>query len=70
MSACRPRFGGPAPGVDAARERVDALRSDLASRWRCDTATRRALLTDGGAQGLYEDVQAACRAAGDPLAAG
>jgi hypothetical protein len=59
-----------APGLDAVRERVDAGRSELAPRWRCDTATRRALLTDGDAERLYDDVQAACPAAGDPLAPG
>jgi hypothetical protein len=58
----------PPPGVDAARERVDALRSELVPRWRCDTATRRALPTDGDAERLYDDVQAACPAASDPLA--
>jgi hypothetical protein len=58
------------PGLDAARERVDGLRSDLVPRWRCDAATRRALLTDGDAERLYEDVQAACPAARDPLVAG
>jgi hypothetical protein len=57
----------PVPGLDAARERV---RSDLAPRWRCDTATRRALLTDGDAERLYDDVQATCPAARDPLAPG
>jgi hypothetical protein len=60
----------PAPGLDAAHERVDALRSGLAPRWRCDTATRRALLTDGDAERLYDDVQAACPAARDPLPPG
>jgi hypothetical protein len=60
----------PAPGLGAARERVDAVRSDLAPRWRCDTATRRALLTDGDAERLYDDVQAVCPAARDPLAPG
>jgi len=60
----------PAPGLDAARERVGAVRSALAPRWRCDTATRRALLTDGDAERLYDDVQAACPAARDPLAPG
>jgi hypothetical protein len=60
----------PAPGLDAARERVDAVRSDLAPRWRCDTATRRALLIDGDAERLYNDVQAACPAARDPRAPG
>jgi hypothetical protein len=55
-------------GLDAARERVDALRSELVPRWRWDTATRRALLTDGDAERLYDDVQAACPAAGHPLA--
>ena len=59
----------PAPGLDAARERVDAVRSELV-RWRCDTATRRAPLTDGDAERLYDDVQAACPAAPDPLAPG
>ena len=56
--------------LDGARERVDALRSELTPRWRCDTATRRALLTDGDAQRLYNDVQAACPPARDPLVAG
>ena len=60
----------PAPGLDAARERVDAVRSGLAPRWRCDTATRRALLTDGDAERLYHDVQATCPAVRDPLAPG
>ena len=60
----------PAPGLDAARERVDALRSELAPRWRCDAATRRALLTDGDAERLYNDVQAACPPAREPLAPG
>jgi hypothetical protein len=60
----------PVPGLDAARERVDAVRSDLAPRWRCDTATRRALLTDGDAERLYDDVQATCPAVRDPLARG
>jgi hypothetical protein len=35
--------------LDGVHARVDALRADLAGRWRCDTATRRALLTDGDA---------------------
>jgi hypothetical protein len=60
----------PVPGLDAARDRVDAVRSDLTPRWRCDTATRRALLTDGAAERLYDDVQAACPAARDPLVPG
>jgi hypothetical protein len=55
-------------GLDGARARVHDLRDDLAGRWRCDTATRRALLTDADAERLYEDVQAACPAALDPLA--
>jgi hypothetical protein len=55
------------PGLDAARSHVDELRLELAGRWRCDTATRRALLTDGDAERLYADVQAACPAAADPL---
>jgi hypothetical protein len=58
------------PGLRAAGERVDAVRSDLAPRWRCDTATRRALLTDGDAERLYEGVQAACPSARHPLAPG
>jgi hypothetical protein len=59
-----------APRLDAARERVDAVRSSLAPRWACDTATRRGLLTDGDAERLYDDVQAACPAAHDPPAPG
>jgi hypothetical protein len=55
------------PGLDRARSHVDELRLELAGRWRCDTATRRALLTDGDAERLYGDVQAACPAAADPL---
>ena len=58
------------PGLDAAHERVDAVRSELAPRWRCDTATRRALLTDDDAERLYDDVQAACPAARDPSGTG
>ena len=60
----------PVPGLDAARERIDGVRSDLAAPWRCDTATRRALLTDGDAERLYDDVQATCPAAREPLAPG
>jgi hypothetical protein len=55
------------PGLDAARWHVDELRLELAGRWRCDTATRRALLTDGDAERLYADVQAVCPPAADPL---
>jgi hypothetical protein len=55
------------PGLDGARSKVDELQLELAGRWRCDTATRRALLTDGDAERLYADVQAACPAAADPL---
>jgi hypothetical protein len=44
------------PGLDGARSKVDALRLEIAGRWRCDTATRRALLTDGDAERLYADV--------------
>jgi hypothetical protein len=54
--------------LDGARSRVADLRADLAGRWRCDTATRRALLTDGDAERLLADAQAACPAAPDPLA--
>jgi hypothetical protein len=54
--------------LDGARSRVVELRADLAGRWRCDTATRRALLTDGDAERLLEDAAAACPAAADPLA--
>jgi hypothetical protein len=54
---------------DAARARVVQLRAEVAGRWRCDTATRRALLTDGDAQQLYTDVQEACPAAADPVVA-
>ena len=55
--------------LDAARARVVQLRADVAGRWRCDTATRRALLTDGDAERLYTDVQEACPAAADPVVA-
>jgi hypothetical protein len=54
------------PMLDAARARVQALRLDLTGRWRCDVATRRALLPDGDEQELYADVQASCPAARDP----
>jgi hypothetical protein len=56
------------PTLDAARSRVADLRLELDGRWHCDTATRRALLTDGDAERLDADVQAACPAAADPLA--
>jgi hypothetical protein len=46
------------------------VRSDLVARWRCDSATSRAVLPDGAAERRYEDVQAACPAARDPLAPG
>jgi hypothetical protein len=50
-----------------ARARVAELRADLDGRWRCDTATRRALVTDGDAESLLSDVAAACPAAPAPL---
>ena len=56
------------PALDAARSRVADLRLELDGRWRCDTATRRALLTDGDAERLYADVQVACPSAANPLA--
>jgi hypothetical protein len=46
---------------------VRAFRGDLSARWACDVATRRALLSDGDAERLYADAQAACPAARDPL---
>jgi hypothetical protein len=46
---------------------VAELRLELAGRWRCDTATRRALLSDGDAEQLHAGVQAACPAAVDPV---
>jgi hypothetical protein len=55
--------------LDAARARVVQLRAEVAGRWRCDTATRRALLTDGDAEQLYTDVQEVCPAAADPVVA-
>jgi hypothetical protein len=56
----------PAPQLPGpVRERVQALRGDLTGSWRCDAATRRALLSDGDDQELYEDVQASCPAARD-----
>jgi hypothetical protein len=54
---------------DAVRARVQALRADLTWRWRCDTATRRALLLDGDAERLYADVEAACPIIAAPSAA-
>jgi hypothetical protein len=54
----------PLPGP--VRERVQALRADLTGRWRCDAATRRALLSAGDDQELYDDVQASCPGAPDP----
>jgi hypothetical protein len=56
-----------AAALDGARERVAELRLEIAGRWRCDTATRRALLSDGDAEQLYAGVQAACPAAADPV---
>jgi hypothetical protein len=53
--------------LDGARSRVADLRADLAGRWRCDTATRRALLTDADAERLLADVAAACPAVADPV---
>jgi hypothetical protein len=53
--------------LDAARARVDDVRADVAGRWRCDTATRRALLTDGDAERLYGEVQAACPGVVEPV---
>jgi hypothetical protein len=58
---------GPMPGSAAVHANVQRLRSDLAGRWGCDVATRRALLTDGDDAQLYEDVQQSCPAAADPL---
>jgi hypothetical protein len=43
------------------------LRAEVAGRWRCDTATRRALLTDGDAERLYADVQASCPTVVEPV---
>jgi hypothetical protein len=54
------------PVPDAARSRVQELRDDLEGRWRCDVATRRALLLDGDEEQLYADTQASCPAAADP----
>ena len=54
--------------LDGARERVGDLRLEIAGRWRCDSATRGALLTDGDAEQLYAGVQAACPAAAEPVA--
>ena len=42
-------------------------RAEVAGRWRCDTATRRALLTDGDGERLYEDVQAVCPGVVEPV---
>jgi hypothetical protein len=56
-------------GLDAARARLQDLRAEVAGRWRCDTATRRALLTDGDAERLYGEAQGACPAAADPVVA-
>jgi hypothetical protein len=58
---------GPMPGSAAVHANVERLRSDLAGRWGCDVATRRALLTGGDDARLYEDVQESCPAAADPL---
>ena len=58
---------GPMPGSAAVHATVQRLRSDLAGRWRCDVATRRALLGDGDDEPLYEGVQQSCPAAADPL---
>jgi hypothetical protein len=55
--------------LDAVQARVAQVRAEVAGRWRCDTATRRALLTDGDAEGLYAGVQAACPAVVEPVVA-
>jgi hypothetical protein len=57
----------PPPVPAAVRARVQELRDDLDVRWRCDTATRRALLSDGDAERLYADTQASCPGAADPV---
>ena len=41
----------------------EQLRAELDGRWRCDTATRRALLTDADAERLLDDVAARARGA-------
>jgi hypothetical protein len=65
---CRtPAPDRPEPGSAAVHAQVQRVRGDLAGRWTCDVATRRALLTDGDDEQLYEDVQQACPAAADPL---
>jgi hypothetical protein len=55
------------PGAVAARASVADLRADLRGRWRCDVATRRALLSDGAEEQLYAEVEGVCPAAPDPL---
>jgi hypothetical protein len=50
----------------AQRAAVQRVRAELAGRWRCDVATRRALLSDGDDAQLYADVEASCPAAADP----
>jgi hypothetical protein len=54
------------PIGDAQRAAVQRVRAELAGRWRCDVATRRALLSDGDDVQLYADVEASCPAAADP----
>jgi hypothetical protein len=59
------------PIGDAQRAAVQHVRAELAGRWRCDVATRRALLSDGDdAEQLYADVETSCPAAADPAVAG
>jgi len=53
--------------LDAVQARVAQVRAEVAGRWRCDTATRRALLTDGDGERLYEDVQAVCPGVVEPV---
>jgi hypothetical protein len=55
-----------APGSAVVRAGVQRIRADLGDRWRCDVATRRALLADGDDEQHYTEVEESCPAAGDP----
>jgi hypothetical protein len=58
---------GPMPGSAALHANVERVRGDVAGRWRCDVATRRALLGDGDDEQLYEGVEQSCPALADPV---
>jgi hypothetical protein len=58
---------GPMPGSRLLHADAQRVRSDLTGRWRCDVATRRALLGEGDDEELYAGAQESCPAAADPV---